>query len=376
MTAVQADSIRLSCKGAALRQSHKVLPEGKVESMTIDVGNDIQHAAKEVLEKSHHQTEDTRMRVLTPQGRMFVDVSSDVVADIARAMHAPAHSFHITFRGKTVQAGTTAVEIGIQPMDSASSSHDGKGGGGADKKGMKESESDSDDVSLDNVQPSPSHARSVPDTSEGQRMTVGMHQNLTGLPPGVADVISKNRPTVSPPALCTVNDPNITVDMAMASLDESTIEVTTALTFNTHKGMRSSAMMVSGTCAIGNLFSQRRHTSQRLAMQSMDQALIAMSKMFPSMQHDSEDPIKVRSQMPLPDIRSGFFTMSQRTLLNHSDETDDLQEALSDLAHGVISSDASNASRFTVCVEGIWRKTGYAHGPCHKRCSQGSEEAS
>ena len=104
MTAVQADSIRLSYKGAVLQQSHKVLPEGKVVSMTIDVVNDIQYAAKEVPEKSHHQTEDTRIRVLTPQGRMFVDVSSDVVADIARAIHAPAQSFHITFRNVNTPA--------------------------------------------------------------------------------------------------------------------------------------------------------------------------------------------------------------------------------------------------------------------------------
>ena len=118
----------------------------------------------------------------------------------------------------------------------------------------------------------------------------------------------------------------------MAELDASRIEVTTALTFNTHKGMHPSATMVTGISAIGNQFLQRRHTSQRLAIQSMDQALTAMSKMFPSMRPDSEDHVKVRSRTALPVTRSGFFTMSQRTLLNHSDETDDLQEALSDLA--------------------------------------------
>ena len=51
------------------------------------------------------------MRVLSPQGRIFVKVYSDVIADVARAINAPAHSFHVTFSGKTTQEGTTAMNV-------------------------------------------------------------------------------------------------------------------------------------------------------------------------------------------------------------------------------------------------------------------------
>ena len=51
------------------------------------------------------------MRVLSPQGRIFVKVHSDVIADVARAINAPAHSFHVTFSGKTTQEGTTAMNV-------------------------------------------------------------------------------------------------------------------------------------------------------------------------------------------------------------------------------------------------------------------------